>query len=228
MDLPIRVDEIIAGVDRVMISHLHPDHFDETARGILPKEIFIFCDPTDECALRNFGFTRVRSITDAVDESGIRIHRSTGHHGEGLIETVMGNACGFVFEHPEEKALYWTGDTVWCREVLATIRKHSPSVIVCHAGGNRFVKEHPIFGEAFSGDSPPVTMDAEQLLQTCQHAPNAEIVATHIGALDHESETRESLARAARSLGSEGGRIHLPCDGQTLRFLAAVGDSPQV
>ena len=130
----------------------------------------------------------------------------------------MGTVCGFVFEHPEEKTLYWTGDTVLCEEVRQTIRKHAPEIIVRHAGGNRFFKEHPVFGEAYSGDSPPVIMDAGQVVELCRYSPGSEVVATHVGALDHETETRDSLRRKSQELGARARRLHIPGDGEAIQF----------
>jgi L-ascorbate metabolism protein UlaG (beta-lactamase superfamily) len=34
--LPMRVEEVVAGVDAVLVTHLHADHFDEAAIRALP------------------------------------------------------------------------------------------------------------------------------------------------------------------------------------------------
>ena len=51
VDLPLPAEEILAGVDCVLVSHLHPDHFDDAARELLPKDSMMFCNPGDESAL---------------------------------------------------------------------------------------------------------------------------------------------------------------------------------
>ncbi len=43
VELPIPPEEVIAGVDGVLVSHLHSDHFDPAARDLLPKDIPILC-----------------------------------------------------------------------------------------------------------------------------------------------------------------------------------------
>ena len=39
VDLPEPIEDIIAGVDTVIVSHLHADHFDEVAKERLPKDL---------------------------------------------------------------------------------------------------------------------------------------------------------------------------------------------
>nr|MDJ0757268.1 MBL fold metallo-hydrolase [Ardenticatenaceae bacterium] len=37
VDLPLPAAEVVAGVDLVIVSHLHGDHFDQAAQDLLPK-----------------------------------------------------------------------------------------------------------------------------------------------------------------------------------------------
>ena len=48
VDLPCSPQEVIAGIEMVLISHLHSDHFDPAARELLPKTIPILCQPEDK------------------------------------------------------------------------------------------------------------------------------------------------------------------------------------
>ncbi|MFP3441305.1 MBL fold metallo-hydrolase, partial [Pantoea sp. SIMBA_133] len=41
VELPTSINEIV-DVDAVIVTHLHPDHFDEKAKEVLPKEIMIY------------------------------------------------------------------------------------------------------------------------------------------------------------------------------------------
>ena len=41
VSLPTSIEEIIQ-VDAVIITHLHPDHFDQIAKEVLPKDIKIY------------------------------------------------------------------------------------------------------------------------------------------------------------------------------------------
>ncbi|GAA1376210.1 hypothetical protein GCM10009597_22680 [Peribacillus frigoritolerans] len=39
VSLPTSIDNILDGVDAVIVTHLHPDHFDDVAKNVLPKNI---------------------------------------------------------------------------------------------------------------------------------------------------------------------------------------------
>ena len=47
VDLPCPLEEVLEGIDAVLVSHIHIDHFDPTARDHLPKEIPLFCQLSD-------------------------------------------------------------------------------------------------------------------------------------------------------------------------------------
>lgn len=43
VDLPMPVEDIINGIDAVIVTHLHLDHWDDIAKEVLPKEINYLC-----------------------------------------------------------------------------------------------------------------------------------------------------------------------------------------
>lgn len=217
-DLPLSVNAILSHVDHIIISHLHPDHFDELAQQSIPKQMSILCQPGDKQVIEESGFTNVKSIQDYFKINDIIIERTPAIHGMGIIETIMGKASGFVFKHPDEQTLYWIGDSIWCYEVQQTIFDNSPEIIVCHAGGNRFFKEHPIFGEAFKEDSEPVIMDTEQVIELSYYALTCKIIATHIGALDHETVSQQYLRERMQLEGVNANRFFIPVNGEILTF----------
>lgn len=216
--LPVPANEVIEGVDYVIISHLHLDHFDEAAKSLLPKNIPILCQPEDQKAIVADGFKNVLSVSSSIQLGDISIHRMAGQHGNGSIGELMGTTSGFVFMHHDEKTLYWIGDSIWCESVQETISDYVPEIIVCHAGGNRFFKEYPIFANAFVGDSEPVIMDADQVVRLSYYALDSIIIATHMGALDHETVTRGSLRAFAASEGISSDRLLIPHDGEMFKF----------
>jgi L-ascorbate metabolism protein UlaG (beta-lactamase superfamily) len=56
VDLTVPLDEIL-NVDAVIVTHLHPDHWDEAAKALVPKDIPIFAqNEQDAAAIQAVGF----------------------------------------------------------------------------------------------------------------------------------------------------------------------------
>lgn len=47
VDLPFPSERVVAGVDLVLASHVHQDHFDAAAFEMISKDIKVFCQPGD-------------------------------------------------------------------------------------------------------------------------------------------------------------------------------------
>ena len=47
IELPFKVEEIVKGVECVVVTHDHPDHFDKAAGSALPKVTPVFCQPKE-------------------------------------------------------------------------------------------------------------------------------------------------------------------------------------
>src|SRR3954449_7628269 len=46
-DLPMPAEQVLEGVDALLVTHLHQDHFDDTARELLDRDLPLFCQPQD-------------------------------------------------------------------------------------------------------------------------------------------------------------------------------------
>lgn len=206
IDLPIPVEQILAGVEATVISHLHPDHFDGAAAAILPKDMPIFCRPEDTASLQEQGFTSVSAIDGSLSWQEISITRIGGKHGSGAILERMGGVAGFVFSAPGQPTVYWVGDSIWCEEVAEAIKMHKPGVIITHSGGATL----PGFA--------PIIMDSAQTLTTLAAAPDAVVVAVHMESLDHCTVSRAMLRRAADMAKIPSSRLLIPHDGEVLRL----------
>jgi len=207
VDLPVAVEKILEGVEMTVISHLHPDHFDEAAAQVLPKDMPIFCQqPEDTVILQENGFTHVTAAHTSCLWEGISLTRTGGKHGSGKILERLGNISGFVFQAAGEPTLYWVGDSIWCEEVAEAIKTHKPDIIITHSGGATL----PGFD--------PIVMDAEQTLTTLRAALNATVVAVHMEALDHCTVSRIMLRKIADSAGITPSRLLIPENGETLSF----------
>lgn len=207
VDLPRPAEEVIAGAEAVIISHRHGDHFDRTAKDLLPKNIPLLCQPGDRTATLGEGFTNVTAIDDSIEWQGVRITRVGGLHGSGPVLDDMGGVSGFVFEAAGEPTLYWPGDTVWCEAVADSIWRFKPDVILPHACG-------AVWGPA----ETLILMDAAQVVVVCRAAPGATVAAIHMEALDHGTVTRADLRAYADRNGISRSRLLIPADGEEISF----------
>jgi L-ascorbate metabolism protein UlaG (beta-lactamase superfamily) len=206
VELPCTPEEAIADVEMAIISHLHVDHFDETAAELLPKHLPIFCQPGDEGKIAEKGFTAVTPITNQHTWQGITFSRTPGQHGRGEIGQRMGQVSGFVWQVAGEPTVYWAGDTIWYEQVAEVIQRVQPNVIITHSSGAKF------------GDSDPIVMDAAQTIAVCTAAPQASIVAVHLESLDHGTVTRADLRTLADSYGISPAHLLIPLDGESHSF----------
>jgi L-ascorbate metabolism protein UlaG (beta-lactamase superfamily) len=206
-ELPVAIDDILDGVDLVIVSHLHTDHFDAVAKEVLPKTLPLVCQPGDESAIREAGFADVTPLAGELDWRGIKIVRRDGNHGTGPVLAKMGQVMGFTLEAEREPSVYWAGDTVLYPPVLETIEAFRPDVIVTHSCGALW-------------DDTLIVMDAKQTVATAEAAPWATVVATHMEALDHATVSRDALRSHAASRVLPAERLLVPRDGETLTLPA--------
>jgi len=122
--------------DAVIVTHRHPDHFDDAAKAELDPDVPLFCQPTEADAFVDEGFTDVRPVEDAASFAGVTLHRTPGRHGHGERAERMGPVSGFVLEGDE--TLYLAGDTVWYEPVAETLARFEPDAVVLNGGAARF------------------------------------------------------------------------------------------
>lgn len=213
VDLTKSPTEVIAGVDAVIVTHTHLDHWDDAAQKALPKDIPLFTQHEEDAQLiRSQGFKNVRVLTGDAEFGGVKITKTGGQHGTDEMYAVpalakpLGEAMGVVFQSPGYKTLYLAGDTVWRKEVDQTIEKYHPEVIVLNAGKAKM-----------SGYEGSIIMGEEDVLRASKAAKNAKIVAVHMDAINHMSLTREELRTYVKKQGIES-RVDIPEDGASLEF----------
>jgi L-ascorbate metabolism protein UlaG (beta-lactamase superfamily) len=209
VELPFKIEDIINGIDCVVVTHDHPDHFEKTAGTVLPKTTTVFCQPGDEGKMTGAGFQAVIPIETAYTWEGITFTRTDGQHGSGKVLEFIGNVSGFVFQASGEPTVYWVGDSIWCEPVKNTIEKFKPDIIITHSGGAKL----PGF--------ETIIMDAEQTLTALNASPDAVVVAIHLEALDHCNVSRETLRQMADAADVAASRLMIPKDGETIMFFSA-------
>lgn len=203
VELPVGIEDILEGVELVIVSHLHDDHFDSVAMQRVPKHLPLFCQPGDEATIREAGFTNVTPLAGSATWEGLTLTRREGSHGLGPVVELMGSVMGFSLEATGEPSIYWAGDTVLYPPVAAVIRDTKLDVIITHSCGARW-------------DGDLIVMDALETVAVCEAAPDAIIIATHMEALDHATITRQDLRRAAEEKGIAPSRLLIPADGETV------------
>jgi L-ascorbate metabolism protein UlaG (beta-lactamase superfamily) len=201
--MPRAPAEIVAGLDAVLVTHLHRDHFDADAAELLPRDTTIITQPDSAPILRWMGFRAVLETASAAIGT-VRVTRTGARHTlDPELTEVLGPTCGFALEAPGEPRLLVAGDCVWCDELAAALRDHRPDVIVVNAGAARI------------GGSMPISMTAEDVIRTAQTAPGAAVIAVHLEALSHCPAPREELRSELRSVDLKR-RVFVPDDGETL------------
>jgi L-ascorbate metabolism protein UlaG (beta-lactamase superfamily) len=175
--LPLPPEEVVAGLDAVIVTHLHRDHFDDTGARLVPRDVPVFCQPEDEERLRELGLD-ARPVEAELAWDGLRIARTGGRHGsdEATI-AALGPVSGFVVDE-----LYLAGDTVWCPEVEEAIERHRPRVAVINGSGARFL------------EGGPLVMTAAQVREVVERVPT--VVVVHLEAVNHCLETRAEVRAA--------------------------------
>ena len=205
-NLPFSVENILAGIEMVLVSHLHPDHFDSVAQQRLPKDIPLYCQPSDEGQIKAAGFSNVAPVDGSVDWNGLKITRVPGQHGHEVWAAQMGSVSGFVFQAKHEPTVYWASDTVWYEPVKEVILELEPDIILTHSSGASFETGEPII------------MDARQTIEVCRAAPWSTVIAIHMETFDFDTVSRAGLRATADAEGIETSQLRIPVDGETLVF----------
>jgi L-ascorbate metabolism protein UlaG (beta-lactamase superfamily) len=189
VELPFLAEEVVRGLDAVLVTHCHADHLDETAERLLPRDLPTFCQPEDAERLRAIGLD-ARPVEDAVDWDGLVVHRVPARHGSGAVAEALAPVSGFVLDE-----LYLAGDTVWYEAVQQTIERFEPRVAVVNAGGASFV------------EGGLIVMGIDDVREVVARV--AVVVAVHLDALNHCFLTRAELAAAVPE-------VVIPRDGETV------------
>ena len=213
VDLPIPAEEVMAGVDAVIVTHTHLDHWDDAAQQMLPKNLPLFVqNAADAEIIRKQGFRDVRILNDQTEFGGVTLIKTGGQHGTDQmyalpqVAEALGEAMGVVFQAPKHKTLYLAGDTIWRDEVDQTLAQYSPEVVVLNAGYAQL-----------SGFEGAIIMGNDDVMRAAQTAPQATVVAVHLDAINHMALSREKLNEFVHKEGIQD-RVEIPQDGAVLEF----------
>ena len=99
VDLPLAVEEIVK-VDAVIITHLHPDHWDQYAEESLNKNVPIFVQSdTDKEFITNKGFHNVEVLAEHNTEfRNIVLCKTKTQHGKREILKPLCESIGMPYD----------------------------------------------------------------------------------------------------------------------------------
>lgn len=213
VELPMSVEDVLAGVDAVIVTHTHLDHWDEAAQQALPKNIPLFAqNQADAQTIRSQGFEDVRILESKTEFGGVTLSKTGGQHGTDAMYAIaevagfLGDAMGVVFESPDHQTLYLVGDTIWRDEVDQTLAHYNPEVIVINAGYALL--------DSFEGS---IIMGKDDVVRAAEAAPQASIIAIHMDAINHMSLTRAELKAYVAEKELQD-RVEVPEDGAVMEF----------
>jgi L-ascorbate metabolism protein UlaG (beta-lactamase superfamily) len=209
VDLKTPMAEIL-DVDAVIVTHTHPDHLDEAAVELIPKHLPLFAqNEKDAEIIRSAGFEDVRLLSPQSSFNGVSLIKTAGQHGTDSAYAMMGehlgDVCGVVFQHPDEKTLYIAGDTIWNEHVKTSLAIHQPDVVILNAGDAQV----PGIGS--------ITMGCEDVRKVYQAAPQAMLIASHMEAVNHATLSRTELRTFAAKAGMAD-QLFVPEDDEALTF----------
>jgi len=213
VELPMSVKDVMKGVDAVIVSHTHLDHWDGGDHQSIPKAIPLFVQhEADAKLIRGQGFTNVRILGENTRFEGVQLTKTGGLHGTNEmyakkpLAEALGEAMGIVFQAPGAKTVYVVGDTVWRTDIDQALEKFKPDVIILNAGDARMI-----------GYAGSIIMGKDDVLHAYQLMPNATIIATHMDAINHMTLSRKELKEHVKQHGIQD-RVRIPADGEILKF----------
>lgn len=208
--LTMPVSEVLKGVDFVLLTHAHIDHYDPAAKRLISKNMPWYVQPADydSVAVKDH-FRNTTVIKENVNVGGITIIRITGNHGRGKLGEMMGASSGYVLKADGQPTLYVMGDCVWNEVTQKAVKEHQPEYIVVNSGG-------AILPPMSKTDGPIIPNEAEtmQIIDDCP--ANTRFIAVHMDAIDHCQTTRAILRNEARHHGTDMSRLIIPEDGESI------------
>ena len=189
VELPLSIEKIV-DVDAVILTHYHPDHWDEFAAKAINKSLpFFVQSEIDKNIIENLGFKDVRVISEAgIEYEGINLYKTNCQHGKReIIKPICEQAgmpyesMGIIFKSENEKTLYVAGDTIWCEEVRDALDKFNPEIIIINACG----------ATVLNGER--IIMNLADIKDISSYSKNSIIVASHMDTVSHLTVTRDDI-----------------------------------
>jgi L-ascorbate metabolism protein UlaG (beta-lactamase superfamily) len=200
LENPIVSPDELGTIDVVLLSHdQHADNLDRAGRQTLAKAGTVLTTKEGAGRLGNntVGLVPWQTIrVPAPGEESLLVTATPARHGPVGCEVRSGPVIGFAIRKAgggQEETLYVAGDTVWYEGVAEVARWFRVTTAVLNMGAARVEAAGPA----------PLTMTAEDGVQTARAMPDAAIVPLHFEGWAHFSESRQVIEGAFRAAGLE-------------------------
>lgn len=206
------VEKVLQGVDAVIVTHTHADHWDEYAQKVLPKTLPIFVQNAgDAQIIRSQGFKDVRVLGKNTEFNQVKLSKTGGQHGTDQMYSIpqlaelAGDAMGVVMQADNEKTLYLVGDTIWNEDVDFALNRYKPEVIVMNTGYAQL-----------QGFSDGIIMGKADVAKARQVAPKADIITVHMDAVNHAAVTSDEMRKFVKE--NKLTKIAVPKESEVLKY----------
>lgn len=206
------VEKVLEGVDAVIVTHTHDDHWDEYAQKVLPKTLPIFVQNAgDARIIRSQGFKDVRVVGKNTEFNQVKLSKTGGQHGTDQMYAIpqlaelAGEAMGVVMQADGEKTLYIVGDTIWNEEVDFALNRYKPEVIVMNTGYAQL-----------QGFSDSIIMGKADVAKARQVAPQADIITVHMDAVNHAAVTSDEMRKFVKE--NKLSKVAVPKESEVLKY----------
>lgn len=211
-DMTQSIDEVLSGVDAVIVTHTHADHWDEVAAQRVPKNLPLFVQNAGDARLiRAQGFTDVRVMGINTPFGPVKLTKTRGQHGTAAMYAdpktaeMVGDAMGVILQADGQPTVYLAGDTIWNHEVEYTLKKYRPDLIVLNAG----------YAKLPNFEGSPI-MGTADVAKAHQFSKQARILTVHMDALPQTAVSSEQMREFVQKNGLK--RVIVPKNGEIIRF----------
>ena len=212
IDMKEPVEKVLEGVDAVIVTHTHADHWDEYAQKVLPKTLPIFVQNAgDAQIIRSQGFKDVRVLGKNTEFNQVKLSKTGGQHGTDQMYAIpqfaelLGEAMGVVMHADGEKTLYIVGDTIWNEEVEFALNRYKPEIIVMNTGYAQV-----------EGNPDGIIMGKADVAKARQVAPKADIITVHMDAVNHAAVTSDDMRKFVKE--HKLSKVAVPKEGEVLKY----------